>query len=354
MEFEPATGRITKPAPRISGKSPGFNLPIGIAVAGPVFFVIVGALIVVLLVRLGLIPSNTAPVPTASVTPTITLTSQPSATEAPTFTPTNLPPIPITVQEGETCLGYSVKYHVPSSEIIKLNNLVADCTGLIIGQIVLIPQPTPTQPPPATATYNAAELTKSACPTVTYDVKEGDALSTIATNYNVSIQALKEWNPNIAGDTLFSGLSIIIPLCRRLPTEGPSPTPTIPPPYPPPNPLTPRNGVLYGSGDVTIALQWASVDTLRENEMYQVTVEDMTSETAKPWVDTVSDTRYIVPSSLQPADNSVHMFRWSVAVVRQTGSTDAGEPIYVSAGSSSEWRYFNWGGTAPVVATATP
>jgi hypothetical protein len=96
------------------------------------------------------------------------------------------------------------------------------------------------------------------------------------------------------------------------------------------------------------------VATLRENEMYQITIEDTTSDAAKAVLDYVSDTRYIVPSSLQPTDSNVHVFRWSVAVARQTGSTDAGEPIYAPAGASSEQWVFVWGGTAPAVPTATP
>jgi hypothetical protein len=153
---------------------------------------------------------------------------------------------------------------------------------------------------------------------------------------------------------LFSGLTIQIPLCRRLPTPGPTPTATIPPPYPPPNLLTPKDGVVYGQSTDTIALQWASVATLRENEIYQVTVEDRSSPTEKKWVYYAKDTRIIVPVALRPTDTSTHLYRWSVMVVRQTGSTDAGEPIYVTAGYASEQRVFGWGGTAPSGATPTP
>jgi LysM repeat protein len=354
MEFEPVTGRTVKAPPRISGGGNSFNLPIGVIIAGPALFIIVGALIVLLLVRLGVVTTNPTVNPTPSATPTITQTSQPTGTEAPTIMPSPLPPIEITVRPDENCLIYASRYHVPSTEIIKLNDLTADCTDLRIGQKLLIPQPTPTQPPPATATFNILEQTRTSCPLVAYEVKDGDALSTIAGTYNVPIDALKEWNPNIFGDTVFAGMTINIPLCRRLPSPGPTPTPTIPPPYPAPNLLTPKDGVVYGSSEGSIALQWASVATLRENEIYQITIEDRSSDNPKVVLDYVADTRYIVPTSLQPTDNSVHIFRWSVAVVRQTGSTDAGAPIYAPAGASSEQRAFGWGGMTPMVPTATP
>lgn len=353
MEFEPSPGRPVLPSPKMTGAGTSFNLPLGIVIGAPALFMIAGALIIVLFVRVGLFPSNNASVPTASITPTITLTFAPTNTEAPTVTPSPLPPIEITVQAGETCWSY-VNTTSLLLEIIKLNKLNAECTDLVPGQHLFIPQPTPTQPPPATATFEILEQTRSACPLQPYEVKEGDALSSIADNYNVSIESIKEWNPNIAGNTLFSGLTIQIPLCRRLPTAGPTPTATIPPPYQAPNLLTPKDGVVYGVGEDTIALQWASVATLRENEVYQVTIEDMSSTTEKKWVEYVTDTRYIVPTSLRPTDSSTHVFRWSVAVVRQTGSTDAGKPIYVPAGAASERRVFAWGGTAPAAASPAP
>jgi hypothetical protein len=171
-------------------------------------------------------------------------------------------------------------------------------------------------------------------------------LAGIAMNYNVPMEAIKEWNAaTINGDVVYSGLTIVIPLCRRNPTAGPSPTPTTPPPYPAPNLLTPRDGTVYALGDDQIALQWASVGTLRDNEMYQITIEDISSGAGNRHVDYAHDTRYVVPISLRPTDSSVHLYRWSVSVVRQIGTTDAGKPIYTPAGAISEHRVFAWGGS---------
>jgi len=362
MQFENTAGRAASAPARMTGAATSFNLPLGIVIGGPALFMIAGALIVVGLVRLGFFPSGGAQLnATLTPSPTITLTSAPTETFAPTFTPTAIPPIQITVQSGESCLSYAYlqkidpKDHVSFvNEIIKLNKLSADCTDLRIGQDLLIPQPTPTQPPPATATFSAEQKTRDACDLVPHEVKEGESLAGIAANYNVSTESLREINKNIDGDTVFSGFTINIPLCRRLPTPGPTPTPTIPPPYPGPNLLTPKDGVVYGQTTETVALQWAAVDTLRDNELYQVVVEDLSASEELRWVDYVRDTRIIVPTTLRPTDSSTHVFRWSVSVVRQTGSTDAGEAIYVSAGNSSERRVFAWGGTAPAVATQTP
>ncbi|MGB7538030.1 MAG: hypothetical protein WBM17_05795, partial [Anaerolineales bacterium] len=123
---------------------------------------------------------------------------------------------------------------------------------------------------------------------------------------------------------------------------------------PGPNLLTPRDGTIFGISDSEIALQWASVATLRENEEYQVTIEDITgSETVKT-VRYLKDTRVLVPVELKPTDGSMHLFRWSVMVVRKTGTTDAGNPVYIAAGQPSERRYFAWGGNTPAASTPTP
>ena len=172
-----------------------------------------------------------------------------------------------------------------------------------------------------------------------------------------SPEAIKKWNSqySFVNDVVMIGMKLRIPLCERYPTPGPSPTPTTPPPYPAPNLLTPRDGSIFGVSDDEIALQWAAVDTLRENEEYQVTIEDISqSETVKS-THYVKDTRLLVPLELKPTDGSIHLFRWSVMIVRKTGTTDAGNPVYIAAGLVSERRVFAWGGTTgPSLPTATP
>jgi LysM repeat protein len=343
---------------RIAGKSANnLSVPIGAVILGPIFFLFIGALVMALLARAGKIGPSVTNTPLPVSSSTITQTPSPTNTEPPTPTSTSLPDILITVQPLETCFTYQVRFKVEVSAIIQKNGLLADCSNLRVGATIKIPPPTPTQAPPPTMTFNANKQTQVACLTDSYTVKDGDTLSGISINYNVPQEAIKEWNPSINGDIVFSGLKLVIPLCRRNPTPGPSPTPTTPPPYPAPNLLTPRDGTVYALSDDQIALQWAAVATLRENESYQITIEDVSAGESNRFVGYAADTRFLVPISLRPTDSSVHVYRWSVSVVRQAGTTDAGKPIYISAGATSDRRVFAWGGagagSTPVALTPT-
>ncbi len=102
-----------------------------------------------------------------------------------------------------------------------------------------------------------------------------------------------------------------------------------------------------------ITLQWSSVATLRQNESYAVTIEDLTAGTGDKVIDYVSETKYIVPSSLRPSGNTPHIFRWTVVPVRQTGSTKDGQATYEQAGAVSSPRVFSWVGSG-IAPTATP
>ena len=79
-----------------------------------------------------------------------------------------------------------------------------------------------------TASPQAADATKAACDKVNYTVQENDTLSSIAANYAVPQQAIKDFN-GLATDTVFIGQALVIPLCARAATPGPTPTATIPP-----------------------------------------------------------------------------------------------------------------------------
>jgi hypothetical protein len=99
-------------------------------------------------------------------------------------------------------------------------------------------------------------------------------------------------------------------------------------------------------------LQWASVGTLRENEAYAVTIEDITAGQGKKLVDYVIDTKYIVPAGYQPTDNIPHIITWWVVPVRQIDTDDEGNPVWDVAGAVSDVRAFVWSGS--VSATPAP
>jgi hypothetical protein len=96
-----------------------------------------------------------------------------------------------------------------------------------------------------------------------------------------------------------------------------------------------------------VTLQWASIGTLRDNEAYQVTVEDSTAinlGTSLRITEYVTDTKFIIPTSFRPNDNLPHVITWWVTTVRQNGVDEQGQPVYVSAGAISEKRVFSWVG----------
>jgi LysM repeat protein len=292
-----------------------------------------------------------------TVTPTITLTITPSITPTPvtpttTATPQPSPtPFSYTVADGDTCLAIAARFEVSVNSIVLLNNLGAACT-LFPGTQILIPHPTPTVTPFPTATLSGADATKEACEKVFYTVEENDTLSSISQNYNVPIDAIKEWN-GMVNNTVYAGLALVVPLCERPATPGPSPTPTPPPPYPASNLLLPSDGAVFSLENETVTLQWSAVGTLNNNEAYRVTVEDITEGESRRLVDEVTSTTFSVPADFRAKSNLPHIYRWWVMPVRQVGTDESGNIIWDTAGAASVTRVFTWIGDT-VATTPTP
>jgi LysM repeat protein/ribosomal protein L40E len=282
--------------------------------------------------------------PTPTETPTVTVPVTPTFTASPIPTATQQPPFDYTVGPGETCSLIAFNFNISVQSIIITNNLASTCP-ISEGQPLKIPYPTPTIPPPATNTPLPVDATKQSCETVPITVQENDTLSSISLNYAVPMAAIKEWN-GLTTDNVYLGQSLSIPLCMRAATPGPTPTATIPPPYPAPNLLLPADGQAFTLANDVVTLQWASVGTLRDGEAYQVTVEDVTADQTRRLTDYVTDTKYIVPTSFRPKDNVAHVLRWWITPVRQSGTDDQGQPIWVNAGEVSDKRVFTWVGVA--------
>jgi len=175
---------------------------------------------------------------------------------------------------------------------------------------------------------------------------ENDTLSSISLNYAVPMVAIKEYN-GLSTDSVFLGQGLLIPLCERAATPGPSPTPTNPPPYPAPSLLLPADGGAFTLANDVVTLQWSSVGTLEDNEIYQVIVEDITAGQARRLTEYETDTKFIVPTTFRPNDNVAHVIRWRITTVRQSGTDEQGQPIYISAGADSLNWVFTWVGSAP-------
>ncbi len=338
-----------KPAAMQAGRIPEITLSLPMALGIFVMLLLLGAGGVYIAMTL----TGTASAPGSQIgavgTPTETLTPTATATETliptETSTPTLQPPFEYTVAAGDTCTSIALTFNVSVQSVIILNNLPAACNTLFIGQKLQVPYPTPTPPAAATATLQAADATRQACDRVVYTVQANDTLSSIAANYAVPQDAIKNYN-GLATDTVFLGMNLVIPLCERAATPGPSPTPTIPPPYPAPNLLLPADGASFTLANDSITLQWASIGTLRDNEAYQVIIEDVTDGQGRRLTQYVTDTKFIVPASFRPSDSSPHIFRWWVVTVRQTGTDEQGQPIYDTAGAQSTPRVFSWQGVA--------
>jgi LysM repeat protein/ribosomal protein L40E len=338
-----------------ASRMPEITLSLPSAVGILAVVIIVAAAIMFFVLRTGAgggDPLTPAESPTPSLTPTA---SQPPtatlpATDIPTATP--IPPHEYTVSAGDgSCSQIAFNFGISVNSIIIENNLASTCP-ISVGQILKIPYPTPTIPPPATSTSLPVDATKNACETVSVTVQEGDTLSSIAANWAISMDSIKEFN-GLTTDNVFVGNSLLMPLCMRAATPGPTPTATIPPPYPASNLLLPADGAAFTLANDVVTLQWASVGVLRDGEAYQITVEDITSPQNPRLADYVADTKYIVPTSFRPKDNVAHVLRWWITPVRQAGSDDQGQPIWVASGAVSEKRVFTWVGVA-VVGTPNP
>ncbi len=344
-------GKAKKPEMVQASRIPEVTLSLPAAIGLLALFLIVGAVLVYLVIGMTAANGDNA---AATATPETTATMTVIPTEAATFTPqptaTNEPPVDYTIASGDTCTSIAVFFNVSVQSIVTLNNLPAACNTLSVGQVIKVPKPTPTPLPAATNTLEPAAATLAACEKVIYTVQANDTLASIAANYAVPSDAIKNYN-GLPTDTVYLGMPLTIPLCEREATPGPTPTPTNPPPYPAANLLLPADGASFTLASDTITLQWASIGTLRENERYMVVVEDVTEGTGRRLVDYVSDTKYIIPPSFRPNDTAPHIFRWHIISVRQSGSDDQGEPIWVDAGEMSLQRVFSWQGIAPA---ATP
>lgn len=324
---------------------------ISAAILGLVFLALLGGLVFLLVsgsqqpAAAALSTSEATPTLTPTVTLTPTLT--PTGTTAPTWTP--LPPLDYTVKANEFCSDIAGVFGVSVASIIQQNNLDVNCT-ISEGMALKIPQPTLTPSPVPSATPEAIIDDADVCTnTIPVTVEAGWTLSSIAMNYNVTMASIREFN-NMPNDIVQQGEVIIVPLCDRKPTAGPSPTATPLPPYPAPNLLLPRSGAAFSAADTAVTLQWSAVANLRPNELYRVTIQDLTSEEERILVDYVTDTKYILPTTFRPVAAEPHIFQWSVAIARQINPGDP-NPIYEEAGNVSLWRVFSWMGSG---ASTTP
>ena len=348
------TATAKKERPIDSKRIPEVKMSLGALIGLGILVLALIAVVVFLVInqqRGGTVAATATEEVTQTATPTLTLspTNTPTLQPEPTWTP--LPPLDYVVKANETCSDIAAQFRVSVQSIILANNLSTDCM-LSEGRTIKVPQPTLTPSPVPTATPEAIEAMADICTnTVSIVVSSSDTLQGIAMNYNVAMKDIQDFN-KLSGTTIRQGQTLIIPLCDRLPTPGPTLTPTPLPPYPAPKLLLPRSGAAFSATDESVTLQWAAVAALRSNEVYRVKIQDLTSIEEKILVEYVTDTKFILPATFRPTDGNPHIIQWSVTVARQINQ-DNKNPIYEEAGITSAFRVFSWIGSG-VQPTAAP
>ena len=348
------TATAKKERPIDSKRIPEVKMSLGALIGLGILVLALIAVVVFLVInqqRGGTVAATATEEVTQTATPTLTLspTNTPTLQPEPTWTP--LPPLDYVVKANETCSDIAAQFRVSVQSIILANNLSTDCM-LSEGRTIKVPQPTLTPSPVPTATPEAIEAMADICTnTVSIVVSSSDTLQGIAMNYNVAMKDIQDFN-KLSGTTIRQGQTLIIPLCDRLPTPGPTLTPTPLPPYPAPNLLLPRSGAAFSATDESVTLQWAAVAALRSNEVYRVKIQDLTSIEEKILVEYVTDTKFILPATFRPTDGNPHIIQWSVTVARQINQ-DNKNPIYEEAGITSAFRVFSGIGSG-VQPTAAP
>jgi LysM repeat protein/ribosomal protein L40E len=272
--------------------------------------------------------------PTLTPTPTNTATPTSTATSTPTNTPTPTPtPIVHIVQPGEVLLQIARSYAVTLRELLAANELV-EADVLHPGDRLIIPSsgqlPTPTPMPSQIA----------------HVVQPGDSLKDLAERYNVTVASILAANEMDADAVISAGDVLVIPL-EPLPTAPsllPTPTPTATPgpQYAAPQMLYPPDGATIEGQETVIAIQWASVGILDENEWYAVYLRYLGERSGgEPSEITVHTrlTAWRLPAEWYPGQgNELSRFEWKVEVVRIAPGTETEELI----SKPSHVRRFDW------------
>jgi LysM repeat protein len=315
-------------------------------------------------------PTNTKIPASVIEAPTLALPTVTPAPATPTITPTRGPCMQ-KVKKGDTVYGLAARCGHRDLAIVdvilELNNM-KDATQLQVGQVLEIPWPTPTGGPPAqsgnaSGTPGAANAgATSVGPTLPpgvmwYTVKKGDTAVSIAYKYHTTMKILRDLNPEIQFLQCDFGLPGGGPACTLKPMLGegqslrvpaPTPTPTLSPTltgsetatptatatFNAPFSQSPSDNMLFESSEVP-TLRWVASGELNPNEVYLITVRDMTASVT--YIGTTRELSFQLPTDWQPTDGKRHVFEWSVAVALKN---DSGTPTPTAF--TTETRTFTW------------
>ncbi len=315
-----------------------------------------------------------------------TVTPQP-----PTPTPTETPgPCRVTVQPGDGLIGLASRCGHRSMDVIplilELNGLSAP-ESIQVGQQILIPWPTPTLDPnaptptpvggnigrragadlvfvenvdaasssPPTETPTPTPVpTEALPPGVTWHVVQpNENMIIIASIYNTNAETLAQLNPEISFsqcdfslDTggprctvlLRQGQRMRVPAPTPTPTLSPTlsgsetPTPTATPTFNAPSAIAPPDRALFGVDDI-ITLRWITTGALGPGERYRVIVRDLTAE--REFSADTTDLLFIIPVEWQGADQRLHVYEWTVSVIREQAPDS---PLFTTNPQTFSWQ----------------
>ncbi len=157
------------------------------------------------------------------------------------------------VQTGDTLYRIALKFNVSQSAIVTANGITNPAL-IFVGQTLIIPTSgTVVTPPAATTPPPSATGTPPPTGGASYIVRAGDTLSSIATKFGVTLNALVAANGLSNANLIFVGQQLLIPVIGATPT----PPVILPPPAATPTPTTPPSGnttyVVQG-GDTLFAI----------------------------------------------------------------------------------------------------
>jgi LysM repeat protein len=176
-------------------------------------------------------PSNVPPAFVPETNPPVTTSNPPAVVTPPAAVETPIPPAPpagateYTIAKGDTFSTIATKFHVTTKAIGDANPGV-DSKKLQIGQKIHIPAPTSTPAPTAASGTGTASLeTPAATGEQTYTVKSGDNLTKIASQFGVSVKALRAAN-SLKTDSIKVGQKL------KIPAKASTAAPVVPPTEP--------------------------------------------------------------------------------------------------------------------------
>lgn len=321
--------------------------------------------------------------------PTLTATPSPTLSPTPTITPTPEPCI-VQVQPEEGMISLISRCghrHMDVIPLVVTMNSLNNENDLRSGQTISIPYPTPTVDPnaaPSTESSSAAsefvsltvdgiaDVENAATsvaltqvvnpffrPTPTnlpgvqnYIVKHGDTITSIILNFGTTINAMDMLNPDltfsqcemgtmVGGNTcivfLVEGQILRVPAPTPTPTLSPTsdgsetPTPTATATYNAPSPLSPSERASFRRDEI-VTLRWAASGALAPDEVYLVTVQDLTRGQA--FTGETHDLYFVLPPLWQGPSVQQYEYAWTVAIARSGSPASA---VYTTRPLTFTW-----------------